>query len=276
MKNKKYFKKYLIFGYGNMGKRYYDLLKTIHPECDIVAMTRNDSFDGMKGEKFDAAFVCTPSEYHLQNAYLIIEEISPMPILIEKPMSTLKDSNGYANSLGQISMNHNIAIYIAFNLRFTDNVQNMAQYVSSNTNLHLDYYPLAVCRTDCSRWPGKREKDHVIFELQHELDYLTLLFGTPAIVKVRGGESRSYVQILHANGIKSFAYLDMISDKEERYFTTGHHGMNSHSRFIFRETDIELSYFRQLRYFLDNLNNPAISNGILNATRWFDLLRGAY
>jgi len=259
MKNEKF----LIVGYGNMGQRYHRLLKEICHNCEVYVKTRDNGFKEFGVDRFDAAFICTPSDLHLRSAIDVLKNFGPTPMLIEKPVTNRCDESDEISYLIDYSIEHSIAIYIAYNLRHSSAMKEIS---SALCDYRGPLRPTAVCRTNSDLWPGKRKLDSASVELSHEVDYLLYLFGQAknVIDIVTLDEKRALVRIQHGNGILSNAYLDMRSPVEERYLSLHPHNYNSGIFHITKE-DIDFSYYSQIHYFMKNLNSPFINNNISEA-----------
>ena len=255
--------KFLIVGYGNMGQRYHRLLKETCHDCEVYVKTRDNNFREFGVDKFDAAFICNPSDQHITTAISVLKNFGPTPLLIEKPVTNRCDESEGINFLIDYSIEHSIAIYIAYNLRYSSVMKEISSVL-------CDYRgplkPTAVCRTNSDLWPGKRKLDSASVELSHEVDYLIYLFGqaTNLIDIVTLDEKRALVRIQHGNGILSNAYLDMRSPVEERYLSLHPHNYNRGIFHITKE-DIDFSYYGQINHFMQNLNSPFIDNNISEA-----------
>ena len=71
--------KVVTVGFGSIGRRHYDNLKALKHE-----VVSTDIGDPLKFD-VDCAFICTPTQYHVEQAIEYIKK--GIPVFIEKPLS---------------------------------------------------------------------------------------------------------------------------------------------------------------------------------------------
>jgi predicted dehydrogenase len=255
-------KNYLIVGKGNMGQRYRKMLIEREPTCQVYFdKVKYGGWESLKDIKFTAAFICTPTESHVTSINQVFDELGPMPILVEKPLTCKESDREAIYDLGMKSIKHGVAIYTAYNLRHTVAIHACVQMVNEYTG-PVRY--LAVCKSNSEDWLGKREFNNVVIELSHEIDYLKFILGDIKDVMSFNTNDTAMLRLEHGSGTISYAYLNMSTIHHERYFTVDPHGKGRWT-VPFKKDDIDASYHVQLDYFFQNLYNPYIDNNIMES-----------
>ncbi len=203
--------RFLVVGFGSIGKRHVRNLRELFPESEIVILRHGDGCkdrqdwlsagaDQCVGSLRDAlakrpvaAIVANPASLHMETATVLARE--GVHLLIEKPFS--HNSKGIARFLS-ICNEKKVCLMIGYNLRFTPALQKFRKMlveqiigrivsVKAEVGQYLpDWRPGIDYRTSVS---AKKEMGGgVLLELSHEIDYLVWFFGE--VESVRGLVSR--------------------------------------------------------------------------------------
>jgi len=248
----------VFFGLGSIGNRHLRLLEKVK-KADIFAFKREKteetgikslySWGEVEGAKIDVAFITNPTEYHIKTAWQCA--IRDIPFFLEKPIS--HNCDGLATLLKEVEK-RGLVTYVAYPMRFHKTIWNLRNGSIRPSNR------LVVCRSNAKKWPSKRGLNSVMFELSHEIDYASYIWGD--IVEIGGTlgvmDTWANLDLTHEDGNHTGAFLDMASPFEER--TVAGHS-------ILVGDNI---YSRQLRYFFDNLSNNRMMNNLVDASRLFE------
>ena len=193
--------KYLIVGFGGSGQRYFRLLKSIIPDCNIAVWNTGSSkinADGcavitsmQEALQFSpkGVFVATPTAHHIRYAEIFLGKAEW--ILIDKPL----DSN--LNQCEVFFRNASVTctrIYVNFQRRYLKCWQHMKQLILSNDNGNFVYGNVQVL-SDCRTWRPNKPAEQlyalrrdlgggVVLTECHEFDLIHWLLGD--ISKVTG------------------------------------------------------------------------------------------
>ena len=201
----------VIVGYGSIGRRHLNNLRSICPEAVIAVCRLSGNTNPQLPENADclclsleeliafnpvAAIIATPANTHQAICMRLAE--AGIHLLIEKPLATsyqsaLELSRGI-DSFGVVAM-------VGYNLRFQAGLQVIKQAIA-NERLGRVLSARAAVGQYLPDWrPEQNYRDSVsakpelgggaLLELSHELDYLLWLFGRPNEVVAAGGNSGS-------------------------------------------------------------------------------------
>jgi len=190
-------KKIAIVGLGSIGRRHLRLLKDLNPEINII-LVRSGYGPHYPEEKLaqcivknakeaikagsEAAFICSPATFHIEQAYEWVE--ADKPLLIEKPLSN--NSDGLEKFI-EVVTKKKLPVLVGYVLRY-----NKAARYFQKQILDENYGTLHSVRIEHGSYlPDWRpEQDYrksvsslkslgggVLLEMSHELDYANWLFG---------------------------------------------------------------------------------------------------
>jgi predicted dehydrogenase len=200
--------KFLIVGFGSIGKRHFDNLQQIGG-LEIVVLTRRDiEIPGFKvfhtlkdalSQGYDAVFITNESSYHIPMALIMAEK--GYNLFIEKPLShNLKDVDG----LIRLANRKKLKVMIGCNMRFHPTVSLGRELVQQGKIGRIisaqitagQYLPDWHAERDYrdSYSASKKKGGGVILDLIHELDYAVWYFGKASRVFAFCGK-RSDLQI---------------------------------------------------------------------------------
>ena len=221
--------KALFMGLGSIGKRHWRLLGDIRPDIERIHFDRTQSWRYMP--KADMAFICMPTQYHVEAAIACIES-GIKNLFIEKPLSV---RNPLDNLLKSVRI-ENVATYMAYPFRHHSAIKRLKEDPPKSLSLY--------CYSNSQKWPSKRPIDNVLFELSHELDIVYWLTGQ---TRIHGAFDDTRAMLNMAGYSVS---LDIRAPFEARY--VGDEPL----------TIDDSVYADQLTYFLANLGNLYMMNNV--------------
>lgn len=233
--------RFLIVGFGSIGKRHYDNLKQIQGVA-VSVLTRRQlvlpdtrvyhSLADVRNEGFDAVFIANETALHVPTAISFAER--GCHLFIEKPLSySLK---GVAE-LTELVSRYNLKVMIGCNLRFHPVVSLGKEFLQAGKIGRV-----VSARIEAGQYlpdwrPGRDYRDGysasekqgggVILDLIHELDYAYWFFGDPGQVFSFSGqrsdlsiETEDVAEILFEfkNGVWCQVHLDYIQRYPSRSF----------------------------------------------------------
>jgi predicted dehydrogenase len=234
--------KFLIVGFGSIGKRHFDNLQQIG-EVEIAVLTRRDvTIPGVKlykslynalGQDFDAVLVTNETSLHIQTALAFAEK--GRNLFIEKPLShNLKD----IGRLAALANRRNLKVMIGCNMRFHPAVSlgkklvqqgKIGRIISAQVRAGQylpDWHPGRDYRNSYSARSDKG--GGVVLDLIHELDYAGWFFGPASRVFAFCGkksqleiETEDTAEILleFQNGVWCQVHLDYLQRAPARTFS---------------------------------------------------------
>jgi predicted dehydrogenase len=187
--------KFLIIGYGSIGKRHarnavalgHDavLLRHTHGENNSEGYQEYYSFDELfkSDDVPDGAIVCSPTSSHLDNVKTLVQH--GIPFLLEKPPTV--DLESAKEMQNVLNVNGFRKYDIAYNLRYHPLllfIKNILMEVGSiySTKVYVGYYlPYWREGVDYRQTVSAKKElgGGVHVELAHEIDYLLWMLGTP-------------------------------------------------------------------------------------------------
>lgn len=186
----------LIIGLGSIAKTHISVLKSLYPNCVILAYRSSiNTFNNIEGvlniysfeevkDQLDFIIISNPSSLHGMS--ILDSLLFKVPIFIEKPvLSSLLHSENILNIINK----NNTITYVACNLRFNPALIFLKNLISNNlinTINEVNIY----CGSYLPDWrPNVDFKDSysshsnlgggVDLDLIHEIDYAIWLFGLP-------------------------------------------------------------------------------------------------
>lgn len=233
--------KFLIVGYGSIGKRHFDNLNQIggievsiltRRHIDIPDVRVYNSVDDALHDEFDAVFITNETVLHIPTAIAFGEK--GCHLFIEKPLSnSLKDVTRLTNLVSK----YNLKVMIGYNMRFNpvvslgkDLIQQgkIGRIVSARIEAGQylpDWRPGRVYQ-DC--YSTSQEKGGgVILDLSHELDYARWFFGDASKVFSFADkksdleietEDMAEILIEFQSGVWCSVHLDCIQRQPSRSF----------------------------------------------------------
>lgn len=183
--------RFLIVGFGSIGKRHFDNLKQIE-NVEVSVLTRRrlnipatkvySSPEETRYEDFDAVFITNETALHIPTALVFAER--GFNLFIEKPLS---DSLEKIDELVDIVNKNNLRVMIGCNMRFHPVIQSVKDVIQRQ-----EIGRVVSARIEAGQYlpdwrPGRDYRDSysamkekgggVILDLIHELDYAFWFFG---------------------------------------------------------------------------------------------------
>lgn len=238
---------YLIVGYGSIGKRHLQNLRTLQPAAEIIVLRQSIQVDddtpvpeganAVVGDlssalekKPRAAIICSPSPYHLDLATQLAE--AGVHLLIEKPIAHQLEG---VEALVTLCEKRDITLMTAYNFRFSASCAAFRQRlldgevgkilsVTVDTGQYLpDWRPGSDYREGVSA--QRKLGGGALLELSHEFDYLNWLLGDAttvyAVVRHSGTldldvEDCADLLITYQQGVVANVHIDFLQRKPHR------------------------------------------------------------
>ena len=208
-------KNFLIYGYGEIGKKHCRLLKKcFNSSVYIVSSRKNKNFftpkdlKKLKSIKFHLIIIANDTNLHLSTLIKIRQYFRSTPVLVEKPLLITKKIN-----------NINKNVFINFNLRAHPIIRKLKILVEKNNF----FYCNVICNSFLPAWRKKNYRQFysasnkrgggVLYDLSHEFDLLNFLFGKYII----SNSSNKKISNLSINS-DDYVQADGKFAKEKKYF----------------------------------------------------------
>jgi predicted dehydrogenase len=234
--------KFLLIGFGSIGKRHFDNLSKIGG-VEVAVLTRRDikipgamlfhSLEDALRQNYDAALVTNETSSHITTAIALAEK--GCNLLIEKPLShNLKD----VQKLTRMVSRNNLKVMVGCNMRFHPAVSlgkeiilqgKIGKIISAQIQAGQylpDWHPGRDYRISYSALPQKG--GGVVLDLIHELDYACWFFGRASRVFAFCGkrsdlqietEDTAEILVEFQNGVWCHVHLDYLRRKPSRSFS---------------------------------------------------------
>jgi len=184
--------KVIFFGMGSIGWRHYRIMQKLYPDFHYYAYKRERyensplasiySWDEVESINADLAFICNPTDKHLDFALECAKR--KINLFIEKPLSNslekVKELMYYVNL-------NRLHVLVGYNLRFHPIIEKIKGYIDS-TNDHVIRFS-AYCGSYLPDWRNNDYKNSysakraqgggVVLDLSHEIDYCRWIWGNP-------------------------------------------------------------------------------------------------
>lgn len=183
-------KKALIFGFGSIGTKHANLLRSRKEISEILFFSNrknkkfistNSIVDALKFNP-DYILVCSETHHHHHHIKLIEKYFRNKTVLVEKPLFHKKI---------KINLRNN-KYYVGYNLRFHPVIKFLKDKVKKNEIFSISiscnsYLPKWRKNIDYSNSYSSFEKKGggVLLDLSHEIDYLQWLFGKVSTVEYK-------------------------------------------------------------------------------------------
>jgi len=246
--------KLLFFGLGSIGTKHWNLIQQnySHRLYNVVDLDIKGN-SNVDLSHFDAAFICYPSNKHIEAAIYCIER-GIKRLFIEKPLDIKTDN---LDTLLKLVKDNGVITYVGYCLRFNHVIGHLKFNLTG-----LETSPREIiCKTDSDKWPSKRKLDHVLLELSHELDYAQHLFGPIEFIDGPTFDKSGEYILTHKDSTKTTVTLDLGSSRELRLLRV------AGGTFHIKVTD--QIYENQLKYFFTNIDNNRMMNNIFEAEPLF-------
>lgn len=279
--------KIVLFGLGSIGKRHARLLKE-RPGVELYAFRSkadapvNDlnlpeirSWEEVDALKPQVAFITNPTHLHVETATACAKR--GMALFLEKPIGANLDG---LDDLLQLTRDKKLTAYVAYVLRFHPEIVALKKKLESERIRHVR----AICTSYLPEWrPGGNPQESysasaqkgggVILDVSHEFDYLTYLLGPFASITGQFGklsdvtaDAEDYVDahlLGYAHPVN--LHMNLFSRKTQRLIQVDTENGFLEVDLTKALADRDQIFRKQLDYFFDNLNNPALMNNLFEA-----------
>lgn len=182
----------LVIGHGSIGNRHASILRELGCDVSLVSSQKNKnyvSYDtigaALNNCTFDKIIIANPTYLHQETLKEIISFPYPGTVLVEKPLFSSKIF---------FPENHIQNIYVAYNLRFHDLIQQLKILLADEELISFSvqvgsYLPNWRKNSDYRDCYSslKKQGGGVLRDLSHELDYVLWLCGACKAVTAMGG-----------------------------------------------------------------------------------------
>ncbi|MCX5811393.1 MAG: Gfo/Idh/MocA family oxidoreductase [Proteobacteria bacterium] len=230
--------KFLIIGYGSIGKRHARNILSSGHETVLLRHSRTESnkegikeyysFDNLLAHEghIDGAVVCSPTSMHLNDVKSLLER--GIPFLLEKPPAS--DLRSTVEMADIIRVKGFKKYDIAFNLRYHPVIRFLKDFITTvgsiyAANIYVGYY-LPYWRPDIDyRETSSAKKElggGVHIELAHDIEYALWFLGFPELLTGYAGKVSSLeistddicsAILKYRNGAIAEIHLDYLSHK---------------------------------------------------------------
>ena len=240
--------RFLLFGPGLMGKQHANLLVS-HPDCNLTAIvaplnqhneeaslrygaTFYSSFDeALSRERFDAAIISSPNQFHFEQGIACIH--AGVPVLIEKPIT---DSVEDAHRLVRLAESANVPVLVGHHRTYNPLLASAVQFVHSPMfgrpvalqGSALFYKPISYFNE--GPWRTKLGGGPILINLIHEIGLMRFFFGEIRNVSAMAGRNiRNFevedgvaITLSFSNGaLGTFLLSDTAASSKSWEMTTG-------------------------------------------------------
>lgn len=238
--------KILVLGCGSIGKRHIRNLISMKAggitACDpdsgkldyVKKEFSIEVFSGIEealnSKTYDAAFICTPSAYHVANALLLLDK--GINCFIEKPLS--HDIDGIDDLIEKASDKRKVVL-VGYALRFSSGLIRIKKMIDEGAigdilslKASVGYYlPYWRPYEDYRKGYGARKDmgGGIVLDASHEIDYIRYLAGEVEEVfavcrklsKLEiDTEDFAEITMRHSNGVYSQIHLDYLQSNYRR------------------------------------------------------------
>lgn len=299
--------KIVFFGLGSIGQRHAKILQKnyshdlfafrsdVNNEKNNIGIKELHSWAEVEKLKPDITFITNPTYLHIETAIKCAK--IGCKLFIEKPID--KDMNNL-DELLKIVKAKNLVTYVAYNLRFHPIIKELKKYIQKEKPLHVR----VVCTSFLPDWrpnqdylkgysANSRLGGGVILDLSHELDYASFLFGSINTIKgnysKRGNvtiDAEDFVDYLIDTKLSPInIHINFLSHINQRYIQIDFDDLTLIANLINSEIkeyrskslqdtkkldyDSGQEYIEQIKYFLNNIDNPEMMNNLTEASCLF-------
>jgi len=233
---------------------------------EVVPVDLDDRLDF----NVDCAFICTPTQFHCEQAAEYLTR--RIPTFIEKPLGwNLKDLNDLYEKVKDLD----VISMVGCNLRFHPAIRDAKDVVAKHkvifARAEYGYYLPFWRRGDYTKSYSASRYGGIILDDIHEVDYLYWLFGDIDQVKIVYGkvsnleikeEDIAEISMLFKNGVSASIHQDYLCKNYHRELTL-HLG---HERVTFKIPPTNLMYKKEVEYFINCVKkNIKPMNNIMEA-----------
>ena len=176
--------KILIIGFGSIGKKHFEILKTIKKKeikilsAQKINMKYSIKLSNLSKYNPDYIIIASKTQSHLKYLNLIEKKFKNKIVLIEKPIFSKKINLKYKNNFYRIG----------YNLRLHPLIQYLKKkklkpfFIQANCSSYLPDWRNNIHYSKSNS--AQKNGGGVALELSHEIDYLSWLFGDIEAINV--------------------------------------------------------------------------------------------
>jgi len=257
--------KILVVGMGSIGRRHYENLKDIGYQVIGIDVGKEFDYD------VDCAFICTPTQFHVQHASEFIKR--GIPVFIEKPLTHSLEE---LEKITKLAKQFKTITMVACNNRFhpslikAKSIANTGKVVFARAE--AGYFLPFWRKTDYRQSYSASEYGGIILDDIHSYDYMSWLFGNIKDIKTVCGkvsnleirkEDIAETSILFESGVAGSIHCD--------YLMKNYHKQLSlylpHEVITYKIQPTNLMYKKEVEHFIDAVEqNIQPMNGIEEAS----------
>jgi len=260
--------KVAVIGFGSIGRRHAGNLKELG--CEVIPIDLNYKFN----YDVDIAFICTPTQFHVEHAIEYIKR--GIPVFIEKPLTYCLDEIDLIEKELALSP---VPTMVGCNLRFHPSIikaKGIADtkkviFARAETGYYLPFWR----QNDYKQSYSASEYGGIIIDAIHEPDYLQWLFGPIKDLKIVCDrvsnleiqkEDIAEIAIMF-NGVSASVHCDYLMKNYHRKLDL----YMPHETVSFKIAPTNLMYKKEVEYFLSCIESKTQPmNGVTEAA---DVLR---
>ena len=238
-----------VVGQGSIGKRHSENLMNLGHKVVPIDLDDRLNFE------VDCAFICTPTQFHCEQAWEYLSR--NIPTFIEKPLGWNLEE---LNNLYEQIKDKDVISMVGCNLRFHPAIRDAKEVVGKHrvifARAEYGYYLPFWRRGDYTKSYSASQYGGIILDDIHEVDYLYWLFGEIDQIKIIYGkvsdleieeEDIAETSLLFKNGVSASVHQDYLCKNYHRELTL-HFG---HERVNFRIPPTNLMYKKEIEYFIN-------------------------
>lgn len=177
-------KKAVIFGFGMIGKLYYDLLKARNIKVFTYNSRSSADYNDITNivdipADIDFAIICSPTNNHLEQLELCAER--KIPVIVEKPVTN--DFTSFNNIINKYHESYFTKYtYLAYCLRFNPVIEYLKSKLTSKNPINVQI----VNNNHLAAWQRQNLDSYsryfergggVVLDLSHEIDFAYYIFN---------------------------------------------------------------------------------------------------
>tara|TARA_B100001939_G_C16917353_1_gene607574 strand:+ start:580 stop:1473 length:894 start_codon:yes stop_codon:yes gene_type:complete len=177
----------LLVGFGSIGQRHYKILKKLKFLKSTYVLSKQklppniqkcSDLSEVRKINPDYVIIASPTNLHYQQLNYINNVLKNKKILVEKPIF---------HSLIKLKKLNN-KIYVGYNLRFHPIIKKIKELVKNKRIFSIN----SICFSNLKNWrkrkyyltsSAKKNSGGVVFDLSHEFDFISWIFGNDMKVK---------------------------------------------------------------------------------------------
>jgi len=240
-----------IIGLGSIGKRHYDNLKSLKHEVSTSDIDGSLRFD------VDCAFICSPTQFHVEHA---IEYINRgIPVFIEKPLSYCLEE---LTKIEAAIEKHKVLSMVACNNRFHPSLLKAKTVADTGkvifARAEAGYFLPFWRKTDYRKSYSASEYGGIVLDDIHSYDYMYWLFGKIKDIKTVVGkvsdleikkEDIAETSIMFENGIAGSIHCDYLMKNYHKELSL----YLPHEVITYKIQPTNLMYKKEVEYFISCL-----------------------